>query len=423
MNTNFNSSLIYRNRFSQSAKEMTVITSNIDPDIIVGKNGGGIETWEIPSSANTKYLAHSYFRYIGQFPPQIARALIRLYGKPGQILFDPMVGGGTTMLEARLAGLNAVGSDINPVALIWSKVRATCYEPGLLEKSIREHIDRTNASLGDKLDSYTTGKKKVKGKELRLGDDAKFFSQDALNKLSVLTQLIEEVPDEFREFALAALLSIVRKISLADKKKMNVVVNPKAAKYETVSTYVRKLQDMTKINRELCERIDPRTTLTITRQDARSVRLDSESVDMVIVHPPYPTNTSFSESLRLQLSLLGVEHSDLFKNEVQIRGSYFHKKEGVRNYLVDWHKILSEIHRVLKPNRYCGVVIGDGRFEFVRLPMGAITKEFAADLGFSVERFVEHILVNNTGRTLNRRMISDYVIVLRKKQIGNSGPA
>jgi tRNA G10 N-methylase Trm11 len=400
---------------AQVKKQMTTSASTIDPDIAVGRNSGGVETWEIPSHADTKYLSHSYFRYIGQFPPQIARALIRLYGKSGQTLFDPMVGGGTTMLEARLAGLNAIGFDINPVALIWSKVRATCYPPQSLEKSIQEHIESLLGSSDGGLDSFVVERRKIEGKSLQLGEDAKFFSKGTLKEISVIMELIEQVPSNLREFPLAALLSIVRKVSLADKKKMNVVINPKAAKYETLPTYVRKLKEMVQVNRELSLRINPETSLRIMKQDARTIKLGNDSIDMVIVHPPYPTNTSFSESLRLQLALLGEKHSDFFKDEIQVRGSYWHKREGVRNYLIDWHKILTEIHRVLGPKGYCGVVIGDGRFEFVRLPMGAITKEFATDVGFTVERFIEHILVNTTGRTLNRRMISDYVIVLRKK--------
>lgn len=326
-----------------------------------------------------------------------------------------MVGGGTTMLEARLAGLNAIGMDINPVALIWSKVRATCYEPVKLEKAMDDHVSLVNQCFGDRLDSHLNGERKVMGKELHLGDDAKFFDRETIRKLSIVMQLQEDVPAQFREFALAALLAIARKVSLADKKKMNVVVNHAATKYDTIPTYLRKLKKMIEINKELCQKIHQETTLTIAKGDARSIKLEDSSVDLVIVHPPYATNTAFSESLRLQLALLGIRHPSLFKSEVQIRGSYFHKKEGVRNYLIDWHKILAEIHRVLRPGGHCGVVIGDGRFDFVRLPMGVITKEFAKDQGFLVERFVEHILVNNTGRTLNRRMTHDYVITMRKK--------
>lgn len=387
----------------------------VDPDILVGKNGNGVETWQIPHKVDTKYLSHSYFRYIGQYPPQIARALIHLYGKPGQTLLDPMVGGGTSLVEARLAGMNAIGSDINPVALIWSKVRASCYEPLRLQAAMGKMTEGINAAVGGKLESYSDRHPEVKPTNLDLGDNSKFFDRETLEELSLIRFFIDQVPEELREFPLATFLAVARKVSLADKKKMNVVVNPKAKKYPAVPTYIDKLEEMVGVNKELCRRICRETTLKVVKQDARSLKLASRSVDMVLVHPPYPTNTSFSESLRLQLALLGIDHSSLFGDEIQVRGSYFHKKEGVRNYLVDWHKVLSEIHRVLKPSGYCGVVIGDGRFEFVRLPMGAITQEFAKDLGFTVERFAEHILVNNTGRTLNRRMASDYVIVVRKK--------
>ena len=55
--------------------------------------------------------------YRGNFAPQIARNVIEMYSEAGQWVLDPMVGGGTTLVEARLLGRNAMGVDINPAAV------------------------------------------------------------------------------------------------------------------------------------------------------------------------------------------------------------------------------------------------------------------------------------------------------------------
>ena len=56
--------------------------------------------------------------YRGNWPPQMARALILMYTRPGDTVLDPMVGSGTTCIEAKLLGRNCVGVDINYNAAI-----------------------------------------------------------------------------------------------------------------------------------------------------------------------------------------------------------------------------------------------------------------------------------------------------------------
>ena len=56
--------------------------------------------------------------YRGNFAPQIPRNLMLNYSEEGDLVLDPMVGGGTTLIEARLLGRNAIGIDINSDAVI-----------------------------------------------------------------------------------------------------------------------------------------------------------------------------------------------------------------------------------------------------------------------------------------------------------------
>ena len=56
-------------------------------------------------------------KYRGNFAPQIARNIIEMYSEKGDTILDPMVGAGTTLIEAKLLARNAVGLDINPGAV------------------------------------------------------------------------------------------------------------------------------------------------------------------------------------------------------------------------------------------------------------------------------------------------------------------
>lgn len=53
----------------------------------------------------------------GNWSPEVARNLILRYSNEGDILLDPMIGGGTTAIEAKILNRNILCSDVNDRAL------------------------------------------------------------------------------------------------------------------------------------------------------------------------------------------------------------------------------------------------------------------------------------------------------------------
>jgi DNA modification methylase len=70
--------------------------------------------WSFPERGN--WATHNP-KYRGNFAPQIARNIIEMYSEQGDSILDPMVGAGTTLIEAKLLARNALGMDINPDAV------------------------------------------------------------------------------------------------------------------------------------------------------------------------------------------------------------------------------------------------------------------------------------------------------------------
>lgn len=56
-------------------------------------------------------------KYRGNWSPYIPRNLILRYSKEGDIVLDPFLGSGTTLIEAKLLKRKGIGIDINPIAL------------------------------------------------------------------------------------------------------------------------------------------------------------------------------------------------------------------------------------------------------------------------------------------------------------------
>src|SRR5258708_3939212 len=79
-------------------------------------------------------LSHGFYRYPARFSPLFVRAAIEAFTKPGEVVYDPFMGGGTTLVEASAVGRSAIGTDINSLAVFVSKAKTTVLsEADLLE--------------------------------------------------------------------------------------------------------------------------------------------------------------------------------------------------------------------------------------------------------------------------------------------------
>jgi len=83
--------------------------------------------------------------YRGNWPPQIPRALMLMYTKPGDLVLDPMVGSGTTLIEARLLGRRSIGVDINYEAVILTLHRLYWLDQHL--RKLRESAGKGSSGL------------------------------------------------------------------------------------------------------------------------------------------------------------------------------------------------------------------------------------------------------------------------------------
>ena len=71
-------------------------------------------------SHDSGYASHNFHSFPAKFPPQLPRKFINALTSPDDIVLDPMLGSGTTVVEALLAERNGIGFDIDPLALLRS---------------------------------------------------------------------------------------------------------------------------------------------------------------------------------------------------------------------------------------------------------------------------------------------------------------
>jgi len=59
------------------------------------------------NTSNVNGLTHNFYKYPARFSPLFVDEAIRVFSNPGDLILDPFVGGGTTLVEASsLANMN-----------------------------------------------------------------------------------------------------------------------------------------------------------------------------------------------------------------------------------------------------------------------------------------------------------------------------
>jgi hypothetical protein len=97
-------------------------------------------------TAPVRGLTHGFYKYPARFSPVFAAAAIRAFTQPGDLVLDPHVGGGTTLVEAIAAGREGVGVDISTLAEFVTSIKCTVFSEAELDM-LERWAERVAASV------------------------------------------------------------------------------------------------------------------------------------------------------------------------------------------------------------------------------------------------------------------------------------
>lgn len=267
---------------------------------------------------------HDWYRFVLSYPPHLVRDYIKVFQLNSESkILDPFCGTGTTLVEAKLNGINSVGTEANPFAHFATSVKTDWeIDP---ESFVRQSREVANVAL------ETLLKQGI--------DDEVFFRGDvnslALHQLSetenklILTNSISPLPLHKALVLLGCikqrqseriynhqLLALANTLVFAASNLHfgpEVGVGKPKTDASVISSWITTVEKMANDLQSITEGIDASAHAYLA--DARRLNevLLPNSIDAVITSPPYPNEKDYTRITRLESVVLGLigNRSDL----------------------------------------------------------------------------------------------------------------
>lgn len=133
----------------------------------------------------------------------------------------------------------------------------------------------------------------------------------------------------------------------------------------------------------------------LVKGDARDMKfLKDEEFDFVLTHPPYADIIKYSDGILEDLSQ--IHDIDNFVNEIE--------------------KVAKEMYRVLKPGKYCAILIGDTRRNKMYQPLAFKTMQKFLDAGFKLKEDIIKRQFNckATGFWVNKSKDANFLLIMHE---------
>ena len=307
--------------------------------------------------------------YRACFKPQLPRFFIERLTQPRDVVYDPFMGRGTTLIEAALLGRVPFGCDVNPLSAVLTKPRL---RPPFLEQ-VAERLRETDLAGSDKFPE-----------ELLV-----FFHPDTLRQIAALKKYLLErlaarsldAVDEW--ICLVALNRLTghssgffsvytlppnQAVSVKSQQKINDQRKQSPAPRDIRALILKKtrilLRDCDSLARRALSSVAAQS-LVLTQASARTPQVLSNSVSLVVTSPPFLDVVDYATDNWLRCWFLGIDAKS--------------GKLTVPKKLDAWRaamtEIFQELHRVLKSGGHVAFEVGEvhagkTKLEQVVLPCG-----------------------------------------------------
>jgi len=308
---------------------------------------------------DTQASTHFFHHWTAKFIPQIPRRVIEMYARPGDVILDPFMGCGTTLVEAARLGHDSWGTDINPLAVKIARAKTARID----DAAVGEFISWLDQAARDPERHRARSARLFPGGEEWFRDDvarsirailnrARAFDGPARNFVEVgLSDLLKGMSNARMDRTIPTLPERPR---YTDKKHYDRIVDNRTRDinpFTRLRSQLRRMQAaLAAFHSEAQAEADP------LLHDARDLASLRRRAQLAVTSPPYWSAQNYQKMHLLSFRVLRLEKPG--PAEIGRRA---------RDYLPDMEAVIQQLTRVL--DGHFALVIGeskDGIHEAVR---------------------------------------------------------
>ena len=327
--------------------------------------------------------------YRGCFKSELPRFFISKLSKPGDLVYDPFMGRGTTLLEAALLNRQVAGNDINPLSIILIEPRLN--PPEIIDVANRLKSISWNSQYEADLDlsmffSPRTENKIVALRKYLEKKKAEGFEDyiDKWIRMVATNRLTGHSPGFFSVYTLPP----NQAVSPDAQQKINKKRNQVPPDRNIISIIERKSQtlqkDLTLDQIRILQTINS-TAKYFYKDSQKQIDLRDESVHLIVTSPPFLDTIQYSEDNWMRCWFNSIDVEDVNKNLT------------ITRTVVGWTKVMRkvflELIRILKPKGWIAFEVGEVRRGSIFLD------EVIAPIGIDLGLKCQGIVINQQSFT------------------------
>ncbi|MFQ5787329.1 MAG: DNA methyltransferase [Thermodesulfobacteriota bacterium] len=346
--------------------------------------------------------------YVGKLKSGMVQVLISLYSTKGDTVLDPFSGSGVVPFMSALMGRQAYANDLSPYAYVLT--RAKLETPYLKSQAVDAAI-----RLLDKVETIAPS---ISLDEVPDWIQS-FFHPKTLQELIVAFQLLQEHQSYF---LLACLLGILHHqrpgflsypashlVPYLRKSKYPQEDYPEMYQYRDVRS--RLLSKIKRAYRRHELPVDWKNRhYKIWQTNSMNLPVNDQQVDAIISSPPYFGALDYARDNRLRLWFLGCKNwKELDQNLTA----------NSKVYIPQMSACIKEMYRILKPKKYCILVLGDVERDNKTHRTAEILAEVANNVtnnGFTIDTIYDDIIPDERrSRRKTKTTKFERILVMRRK--------
>lgn len=368
------------------------------------------------ADANTQQYAHSIHPYPAKFIPQIPRRLIdALHPKDGSATLDPFCGSGTTLLESVMQGIPAVGVDINPLAVLLSRVKS---------RPLEQPLDNIARSIADEARELIQNDESYQVPDIPNLDH--WFQEHVSEIVSLLVDRIDqaEAGHTVKDALRVALSSILVRVSNQESNTRYAAIEKSVSQEDVVDQFQKAAVKISETLRSVVGSPlfpDLRSTeVKAIQADSRELHKDLPdcNVGLIVTSPPYPNAYEYWLYHKYRMYWLGMDPIAARNNEIGAR-PFYSKENGLTSEDFARHlsQCFSSFKKLLSTDNYACILVGNSTIRGEKVDNGSIVAKVGEENGFKLRASIPRKIPSkkssfnpSIGSIRNER-----VIILQKK--------